>query len=159
MRMVGISAVTSTALIWCLAAPAVDSTRHSHALLEVIRDLPDSTQVGAYRCLESSWVLYGRHQIQELDLGAGSSKNASGSIDAQRSRLSPEQLIEKSSECVFLTLDRHSEELLKRLPDGYGVTKSAPYFLQRKTLVLISRATKASNPAASVSTRSQRGYF
>ena len=118
---------------------AVDQHQQSHLILDRIRDRDRAAPVATFRCLESSWVFYGRHSIYELsseptdEVWTDQRKNDWLAKDWP----SPEQFAAANADALFITTDHDLDELLSRLPTGYGVLERAPYFLRDKSLILV----------------------
>jgi len=62
------------------AAQIVDSTRQTKEIFSVMRSAAPDVPIGSFRCLESTWVVYGQHPIYELTR----SKTNDGQMDKPR---------------------------------------------------------------------------
>lgn len=146
-RPAALTAVSLTAVAFAVAlfgfgTVAVDAERKTELVLQSVRESDRDTKLATYRCLESSWVVYGQRPIYELD----PSSQPTG-LDLQREafwetkpRLTPEEFARLEPQAIYLTTDEHVEELQTRLPDGYQVVREAPFFLkQGRQLLLLKR--------------------
>lgn len=128
--------------VWLLlgfGAQVVDSTRRLDPVLDAIRDHAGSAPIAAYRCLESSWVYYGRQPILELAVGG-----EPGAVSADRRRdweplprLSPDRFAELFPGNLVLTTDQHLPELRAQLGSDVELLAGAPDFLKDRNLVLV----------------------
>lgn len=140
--LLGLTAVAFTTMLWGWGTVVVDSARGPDLVWERVRSLPAGTPVATYRCLESSWVVYGEHPIFEL-----SPESPREGEDVARAktwmpwpRVSPESFTERFPDAAIVTTDEHLDELRQRLPRDYFVETSSEYFLRQKRLVLLRRA-------------------
>ncbi|MEQ1902656.1 MAG: glycosyltransferase family 39 protein [Pirellulaceae bacterium] len=141
LRILAASAIAFCTLLWSWATVVVDSTRESQLVLEKIKAHDPGLPVAAYRCLESTWVVYGQHPIHELSM-----QPPTDLADARREKnwkplpqLAPETFALLHPEALFITTDEHFDELRARLPKDYVVEASAPYFLRDKRLILLAK--------------------
>ncbi len=149
-RVLSVTAISFCTLLWSWGTIVVDSTRESQQVLEKIKAHDPRLSVAAYRCLESTWVVYGQHPIHELLV-----QETTDSANANREQnwkplpqLAPETFVRLFPDALFITTDEHVEELKARLPNDYEVEASAPYFLRDKRLILLSKKSFGARTAA-----------
>jgi 4-amino-4-deoxy-L-arabinose transferase-like glycosyltransferase len=140
--LLGGTAVVFMTLLWGWGTVVVDSTRGANQVWRRVRELPAGTPVATYRCLESSWVVYGGHPLYELSPEGDS---AAVSLDRKHHwmplpRMSPEAFAIRNANAVIVTTEEHLPELLDRLPKGYEIAATETYFLRDKRLVLLQRS-------------------
>ena len=153
IRILAATSIAFCTLLWSWGAVVVDSTRESQFVLDKIKAHEPGRPVAAYRCLESTWVVYGQRPIHELSQQppielVNSSREKSWQPLPQ---LAPENFAQLHPEALFITTDEHVDELRARLPNDYVVEASAPYFLRDKRLILLAKkppqARTAERPA------------
>ena len=121
----------------------VDSTRQTQFVLDPVKHATDDRGVATYRCLESSWVVYGGkpiHELSVLDQPTGASLNRDRFWHV-KPRLTPEEFVSERPDALLITTNEHLDELQKRLPGEWSVVESSPFFLKKdRELVLLERS-------------------
>ncbi len=140
--LLGLTTVAFTTMLWGWGTVVVDSARGPDLVWERIRRLPAGTPVATYRCLESSWVVYGEHPIFELSPESAHEGEVVARARAWMPwpRVSPESFTQRFPDAAIVTTDEHLDELRQRLPSDYIIETSSDYFLRKKRLVLLRRA-------------------
>ena len=150
------SCLTATLFAVCffgVATVRISSHQQSQVVLSPIAELPESTKVATYRCLESSWVYYAKRPIFELSTAPANSLDPAGMEREKRwrakPRLTPEQFVGSNPDAVFVTTAEHVEELSARLPSDYEIVASTDYFLRDRKLLLLAPAGRGERTANS----------
>jgi 4-amino-4-deoxy-L-arabinose transferase-like glycosyltransferase len=154
-RAVSLIGVAVGQIAFCAAffgwgTTVVDSTRQTDIVLDRIRAADDEVGVAAYRCLESSWVVYGGRAIIELEqttVKSARSLERAASWSAVP-RPSPESFCQLFSKGLIITTDEYLEELQARLPRDFEVVARCKNFLKDDELVLLERREKVSTATA-----------
>lgn len=123
-----------------MGAGIADSVRQTDPLFEAIRRQNCGTHIASYRCLESSWVVYGGRPIVELALPGESGGKWSDKQEFWQylPRLNPDDFAVQFPDSMILTTSDHLAELQSRLPRQATVVSSTPDFLRDRRLVLVS---------------------
>ncbi len=133
-------AVVFVTSVFGFGTTVVDKHRKSNDLLLQVADQQSTSAVATFGCLESSWVYYGGRPIYELapqDQRGDWKDNRKNEWD-RKQWPSPEQFTATHPDSMIITTRENLEELQARLPEEFQVIESAPYFLRRKELVLLS---------------------
>ncbi len=138
-----------TAVLFCFVffgfgTKYVSQFQSNFVLLDEIRDTQPDVYVASYRCMESSWVIYGQKTIYELDPNPNPGLIDPTVLEREKwwqpkPRVSPETFVASYPTAVFLTTEEHVDELRSRLPHDYRVIDKTDYFLQGEKLVLMVR--------------------
>lgn len=147
----GVTAVVWMTMLWSWGTRVVDSIRGDDHVWSQVRELPEGTPVATYRCLESSWVVYGGHPIFELNPDDHSTE---GVVERERNwmplpRVSPEVFAANFADAVFVTTEEYLAELQQRLPESYTVLAKENYFLRDQRLVLLKAVASEGRVAES----------
>jgi 4-amino-4-deoxy-L-arabinose transferase-like glycosyltransferase len=144
------AAVAATALLFTttlfgLGVWRVDRHQQNHVLLAAIDQRGGAPQVGAFGCLEPTWVFYGGRPITEL-ARTSSGADAPAEVILPGSPAAP--LVRKPQpdaaeffgtgrERMIITTDQHWAELQQQLPPEATVLAECPLFLRSKRLLLV----------------------
>ncbi len=116
----------------------VDSTRNMQGLFSRIQATSPESRIAAYKCLESSWVFYGKRPFLELqDEPTGQTGFSKSQHWMTPPRLAPAEFAACFAEGLVLTTREHLSELQARLPANYQVLEECDYFLRDERLVLL----------------------
>ncbi|MEZ6094597.1 MAG: glycosyltransferase family 39 protein [Pirellulaceae bacterium] len=151
IRSLAFGAIGLWMLFWGWGATTVDQTREVQRLLETAAKYDANTRVASYRCLESTWVLYGEHPIIELaveQLTADAPTLTKHHYWERPAQVSPERFVQLAPDSVLITTRDFEQELLERLPAEFHVVERAPYFLKSKEVVLIASTAPGTNRTA-----------
>jgi 4-amino-4-deoxy-L-arabinose transferase-like glycosyltransferase len=125
-QVFAVSAVALMAAAFGYGAARADRHQQSHQLLEAIAARSEHPHIGAFGCLEPSWVFYSGHPVRELE---------------------PEQLTDqergffsRGSDAFVITTRERLEEVQDALPDTVRVLAEVPYFMRNQQLVLLGHA-------------------
>lgn len=140
------------------ATATVDRLGSSEGLWRVARAADPQAKLATYRCLESSWVFYTRRPIWELSVEAETDvQTLARSQDWHRKpRLTPEDFLLASPDCLIVTTDEHLAELQARLGGDCEVVSTSPYFLRNKKLLLVAPRSRGTDRMAKESTTAGR---
>ncbi len=125
-QVFAVSAVVLMAAAFGYGAARADRHQQSHQLLEAIAARSEHPHIGAFGCLEPSWVFYSGHPVRELELEQ--------LTDQERGFFS------RGSDVFVITTRERLEELQAALPDTVRVLAEAPYFMRNQQLVLLGHA-------------------
>ncbi len=151
----GMCATVLCCLMFGVGAVTVSDQRKTDAIFERIAQHPCEA-VGAWKCMEPSWVVYGGKPIYELEISGIDSPFDThdptvpiGLQERVRSMLSKRPWEYKARpvartflaafpKSLVLTTDAHLATLLEDLPESYQVLESADLFLKpgRKLILL-----------------------
>ena len=134
-----------------IAAGQVDRRQQSHLLLRAIDQRFPDPQVGAFGCLEPSWVFYGGRPIRELVLDPGR-RDVAGGARQPRPPLDAVAFLEANSQRCIITTPRHWDTLRPLAPQGVGVLCEAPYFLRSDKLLLVGWTSGSSHTVSAALT-------
>lgn len=131
-----VTAIAFVATFYGFTLVRVDQHRRSDVLLTAIKQNSGEPEIGAYGCLEGSWVFYSGRPIDELDLDqtlpqAGPWK--------RKTRPSVTEFFGDGQDRFIITTDRRWPELKKILPNDVDVMAECPYFLEKDKLLLVGR--------------------
>lgn len=142
-RWLAFSGVGFAILLFGLGAARADRHQESNRILTAIRRHSANPQLGAYACLEPSWVFYGGtpiHEITDGDVGPthGPLIEVNGRWVA-KPPVSLEQIAAAGPDGLVITTEAQRAEAQKHLPVEYVVLERAPLFLKNEELVLLGR--------------------
>lgn len=162
----GAAAVLFCLLTFGIGTVAVDQQRQCHLILNPIQSTPN-VSVGAYGCLESTWVFYSQKPITELVVlperqivSFGQSERRQRPPNRKfweptpRRRL--DEFVKHEQDALIVTTDEHLNAVKQMLPEHYAVRQSAPYFLKDQTLYLLGPGKREARLAAQQQEPSQR---
>jgi hypothetical protein len=120
----------------------VDKHRRSEVLMAHITEQSESVPVATFGCLESSWGFYGGRPIYELapHVQRGDWRDNRENEWDKKQWPSPEQFVATHPDAMIITTRDDLQRLKPRLPNDFQIIDSAPYFLQKKELVLLGRS-------------------
>jgi 4-amino-4-deoxy-L-arabinose transferase-like glycosyltransferase len=121
------------------ALPRVDQHQQNHQLLAAIDHFGVRPQVGAYGCLEPTWIFYGGDPITELTLAPTELPTSSDAPWQPKPRRNAAEFFGESEEQLIITTDRHWSQLRAVLPPNATVLADCPRFLKSGRLLLIGR--------------------
>ena len=153
-----VASVLFCTFMFGICTVAVDSTRQTHLVLNEVRNGSTEDAVATYHCLESSWVFYAQRPIFELHRGR-KSIDTPETLDREafwkkKPVVTPEDFIAAAPNAMFITTDKHAEELLSRLPSEFAIKTQTPFFLkQDENLVLISRDSQTAQAIGDAAVR------
>ena len=149
-----VGAVTLAIAAFDFGVLAIDAQRSCMTVLEEAKQR--SGPVATYGCHESTWVFYCKKPIVELHVEAGPVQTfASGSIKGKQPRKFWKQVpwqrlgqfVSNNEDPLIITSSEKVEDLLKRLPDDFGLICDADYFVaksdEEKKLCLIGRVNNS----------------
>ena len=128
--------------IWLLfgfGTGSLSTAQNNRLILDRVAALPPHVAVASYHCLESSWPFYSKRTIFETFGDAPPLLLSRAKYWKPKPVTSPESFASQNQQCVFITTDEFSDQLLERLPDGFAVQQTADYFLKDQKLVMIGR--------------------
>lgn len=141
--VLGTAAVAFSTVVFGFVTLRVDRHQESHLLFNAIAQRSENPRIGAFGCLESTWVFYAKRPIRELTLNA--SEQAAGfeqSVNQPDWVPAPPTDVKTffaSGDAFLITSRRHLERLKPELPDDVEVLAEAQYFLKRDQLLVIGR--------------------
>jgi len=149
-----IGAMTVCAVVFCVflfgfGAKAVSEQRETDRIFERIAQHPRSV-VGAWKCMEPSWVVYGKRSIYELTERDGfdyltpwdvrQRTYLIGSKESWEFKQRPfvHDFATKFPDALIITTDEHVDSLTDELPKPYVMLESVDLFLKpgRKLILL-----------------------
>jgi 4-amino-4-deoxy-L-arabinose transferase-like glycosyltransferase len=145
-------------LVWTLSAAAVLTSLGVFAWGTQVVDrqqchdrvldaIPSDAAVGAFGCLESSWIYYGECLIDELAMSDDAANIAVAGRQISdlgpRPRVSPRQYFDAHRAAVVLTTDEHFARLEQMAGRPLAVIAEAPFFLRPHRLMLVTSAEAA----------------
>lgn len=144
------SAFLFVTVLFGVGAWRVDSHQRNDILLQAIAARGADAEVACFGVLEPSWIFYGQRSIDELTL-QGVCEPSPSWVEkdgkwVQKPRVSIDDVLRRSDECLIITTDRHLPLLQKALPSGHEIIAQAPYFMRKGNLVLVA-ATKPDHVA------------
>jgi len=132
---------------------AIDSERSCMTVLQEAQQR--SGPVATYGCHESTWVFYCQKPIVELHVETGPVQTfASGPVKNKPPRKFWKQVpwqrlhqfVANNKDPLIITNSEKADDLLRRLPDGFGLICDTDYFVaksvEEKKLCLIGRVAK-----------------
>ena len=134
-----IGAVCFSWLLFGFGTGSLSTAQNNRLILDRVAKLPPEVAVASYECLESSWPFYSGRAIYETSARAKGLSIKRKKNWKPKPVTTPESFARKHPQCVFITTDEFSQELLSRLPAGYSVQQRADYFLKNKEMVLIGK--------------------
>ncbi|HAY79002.1 MAG TPA: hypothetical protein DCY79_04275 [Planctomycetaceae bacterium] len=135
------------AFLFCLflfgyALCRVDQHQRADQLLTTTDGYEAGLRVGAYGCLEPTWVFYGGHPIEELQLESHAQvttrRKPQGTFKTSESLA---EFFDSPAPRLLVTTEDHYRDIASRLPEQVVILGDAPYFLRGKQLLLIGRET------------------
>ena len=135
------------AFLFCLtlfgfALCRVDQHQQAGQLLAATGGYEEDLRVGAYGCLEPTWVFYSGHPIEELQLEATADvttrRNPQGLFKPGESIA---DFFDSSSPRLLVTTEEHYQNIASELPEYVVILGDAPYFLKDERLLLLGRQT------------------
>jgi len=147
--------LTSWLFVWLTFSYATDYVSQFRTTDDLWRIAADHQRQGAvlagFRDLESTWVYYAQQPIWELDAAPQPSPGQPASVDplvrqhwwAVKPRATVEDLLAFHPGSLIVTPERHLNDLLERMPAGYGPLAIRPDFLSRSNLVLVGPLPEA----------------
>jgi 4-amino-4-deoxy-L-arabinose transferase-like glycosyltransferase len=145
-----VSAAAFVMAMFVVAAGQVDQHQKNHVLFQAIKDRGGDIKVGAFRCLEPTWVFYGGRPINQLTSHRNwVERNGSWVIEPE---IRVRDFLEQSPNACIITTDEHLAKLRRLVPNHFDVVAEAPYFLRRRQLVVVGptnipQQTTATAPA------------
>jgi 4-amino-4-deoxy-L-arabinose transferase-like glycosyltransferase len=148
-RLLALSHVALAAILLSVGLFAVVAQRVAHHqqighLLAAIAQRSADPNIGAFGCLEPSWVYYARRPVRELTV-----RRKSG-LAVQRATI--DEFFANSSAAFVITTRRHLGDLISSLPTGVEVLAEAPYFLKDDQLVVLGHTPDGARTAQQPST-------
>lgn len=149
------AAVLFTTSLFAVAAARVDRHQQNDRLLAAIDGRGGEPRVGAFGCLEPSWVFYGGRPIQELsaDKPAETARRDAGTVPT---RSPAAEFFGDGADRYIITTDRHWPTLQPLLPPTATVLAECPRLFRRDQLLLIGRSPAHISAAASAVPRTGR---
>jgi 4-amino-4-deoxy-L-arabinose transferase-like glycosyltransferase len=131
------TAVAFTTVLFGFAVMRVGRHQQNHVLLAAIEQCGESPRVGAFGCLEPTWVYYGGRPINELTLDASDPTSTSQDAWQPKPRLNAADFFASGEDRFIITTARHWEPLRAALPAEAKVLAECPLFLKDDRLLLI----------------------
>jgi 4-amino-4-deoxy-L-arabinose transferase-like glycosyltransferase len=119
-------------------AQRIDRHQHNHRLLAAIDRHGRNPRIGAFGCLEPTWIFYGRRPVQELAVG----QSASSALPAAG------EFFGDGEDRFIITTDRQWPTLRERLPTTAAVLAECPFLFRSERLLLVGRARPLPSVAA-----------
>lgn len=133
------TAVIFTTLLFGVASVRVGRHQQNHILLATIGKYSDDPSVGAFGCLEPTWVFYGDRPIEHLVLQAPTPPAKERKPWGEKPRLNASEFFGDGRDRFILTTDHFWPKLQKVLPPQATVIADCPLFLKDDRLLLIGR--------------------
>lgn len=114
---IGVSAALFCVAMFAVVAQRVDRYQHNDRLLRAVQARGANAELGAFGCLEPTWVFYGNRHVEVLS-------DVNGYLAEHHERF-------------VITTRRHLAEIENQLPAAVSVLEEAPYFLKDEQLVLL----------------------
>jgi 4-amino-4-deoxy-L-arabinose transferase-like glycosyltransferase len=137
----GVTAALFCIIIFGFGTVVVDSENKTRTVLDSIRMTAGDQPVAAYRCLESSWVYYGKSPIYELSRQAKTVEPAAtlhrDHFWKPKPRISPNEFVDQYPRALIITTEEHLSELTALAAAEFETIESAKLFLKDTNLLLI----------------------
>ena len=153
---VAVTAIAFTTSLFAVGAWRVDRHQENHLLLAAIQRVGGDPQIGAFRCLEPSWVFYGRKPISELSWKPSGQRQQNQAPTKCKSHPNAVDFFNDGEERLIITTSLHWEELREALPPDATVLAECSLFLKSERLLLVGKRTQARTARAEQSSPTNR---
>lgn len=143
----GVMSVALTTFLFGFAINRVDRHQQNDVLLAAIEQNSPNPHVGAFGCLEPTWVYYGGRPIDELTLSASNRTSTDRGEWKPKPRPSAADFFCNGEDRFIITTDHHWEQLRPTLPTEAIVLAECPLFLKDDRLLLIGARSPAPQTA------------
>ncbi len=139
-----LTTMCATAFCFCfaifpVATTAISEQRNANLVLDRIADSNSDQKIASFELIESTWVYYGKHAIDETHQAASAIEyHGQREFWNQRPIQNFELYCSKNPGAVYVTTNDKLERLQKLLPEGYVVVQEADYFLRNQKIVLLA---------------------
>jgi 4-amino-4-deoxy-L-arabinose transferase-like glycosyltransferase len=136
---VAATAAVFTTSLFAIGAWRVSRHQENHLLLAAIDRVGGDPQIGAFRCLEPTWIFYGGRPIAELALGPSGHRRHRRTAGPGKSRPHAGDFFGDGDGRLIITTGRHWEELQRALPHDATVLAECSFFLKSERLLLVGK--------------------
>jgi 4-amino-4-deoxy-L-arabinose transferase-like glycosyltransferase len=139
-----LTAIALTTTLFGVATVRLDQHQKNDELLTAIDRDSDSPRVGAFGCLEPTWIFYGGRPIHELQTPQQAAV-AKAKNPYFRKPISPEEFFAKPGDGFVITTKQAFEEYRDAFPADVEVIAESPYFLKKGNLIVVRPTTRLAN--------------
>jgi 4-amino-4-deoxy-L-arabinose transferase-like glycosyltransferase len=136
-----VTAALFATVLFGVATVRLDQHQKNDELLAAIENSSEAPRVGAFGCLEPTWIFYGGRPIHELQTpeqaALAKAKNA-----YFRKPISPAEFFSKPGDGFVITTKSAFEKHREAFPVDLEVIAESPYFLKNGDLIVVRPRTR-----------------
>ena len=118
----------------------VDSHQMSHVIFDKANEVAPEAPLAGYKCLESSWVVYAKRPIFEMEPVESKIEHVDTSREKfwhDQPHFPVKQYFEEHTDGLLVTRKDHLEEIKHLIPSSHAIIAESKFFLVDDQLILI----------------------